>query len=199
MRAAAVPPSSIRKADAETNDFEPGDIWYFPRGHGHSIQCLGHKPCHFVLVFDNGYFSEFGTFSVTDWIGHTPHHLLAKNLGLPAEALDKFPKQEVYFVRGPVPPEQMQPEHRQGAESAAQYAQVSYVGRESALDTQRRKGMARGPGSFPISKTVTGVILDLNPGGIRANCTGTPTPNEWQYVISGPGPRHDVRLARPLS
>ena len=33
----------------ETNDFEPGDIWYFPRGHGHSIQCLGDKPCHFIL------------------------------------------------------------------------------------------------------------------------------------------------------
>src|SRR5262249_37368043 len=28
---------------AETNDFDPGDIWYFPRGHGHSIQCLGEK------------------------------------------------------------------------------------------------------------------------------------------------------------
>ena len=23
------------------DDFEPGDVWYFPRGHGHSIQCLG--------------------------------------------------------------------------------------------------------------------------------------------------------------
>lgn len=52
-----------------TNDFEPGDIWYFPRGHGHVIQTLGDKPCHFVLVFDNGYFSEFGTFSITDWMG----------------------------------------------------------------------------------------------------------------------------------
>src|SRR5260221_14503297 len=26
---------------AETNDFDPGDVWYFPRGHAHSIQCLG--------------------------------------------------------------------------------------------------------------------------------------------------------------
>ena len=29
---------------AETNDFEPGDIWYFPRGHGHMLECLGNKP-----------------------------------------------------------------------------------------------------------------------------------------------------------
>jgi oxalate decarboxylase len=67
----------------ETNDFEPGDVWYFPRGHGHMLECLGDEPCHFVLIFDNGYFSEFGTFSISDWIGHTPKALLAKNFGVP--------------------------------------------------------------------------------------------------------------------
>jgi len=64
--------------EAETNDFEPGDLWYFPRGHAHMLECLGNEPTHFILVFDNGYFSEFGTFSITDWIGHTPKPLLAK-------------------------------------------------------------------------------------------------------------------------
>jgi oxalate decarboxylase len=56
----------------------PGDVWYFPRGHGHSIQRPGPGTCTFVLVFDNGYFSEFGTFSITDWLGHTPPDVLAK-------------------------------------------------------------------------------------------------------------------------
>src|SRR5262245_7196041 len=68
---------------AETNDFMPGDVWYFPRGHGHMLECLGDKPCQFILIFDNGYFSEFGTFSITDWIGHVPKALLAKNFRLP--------------------------------------------------------------------------------------------------------------------
>src|SRR6202035_1269313 len=90
---------------AETNDFEPGDVWYFPRGHGHMLECLGNEPCHFVLIFDNGYFSEFGTFSITDWLGHTPKPLLAKNFGLPESAFQGFPKTEVYFARGAVPPE----------------------------------------------------------------------------------------------
>ncbi len=58
--------------NSETNDFEPGDIWYFARGHGHMLECLGDEPCHFILIFDNGYFSEFGTFSISDWIGHVP-------------------------------------------------------------------------------------------------------------------------------
>src|SRR5271163_3606056 len=90
--------------DAETNDFEPGDVWYFPRGHAHMLECLGNKPTHFILIFDNGYFSEFGTFSITDWIGHTPKELLAKNFGLPASSFDGFPTEEVYFARGNQPP-----------------------------------------------------------------------------------------------
>src|SRR3954447_9450695 len=88
----------------ETNDFEPGDVWYFPRGHGHMLECLGDEPCHFVLIFDNGYFSEFGTFSISDWVGHSPKALLAKNFGLPTSTFDGFPRKEVYFARGERPP-----------------------------------------------------------------------------------------------
>src|SRR6266446_1809362 len=76
----------------ETNDFEPGDVWYFPRGHAHVLECLADQPCPFILMFDNGYFSEFGTFSITDWIGHTPKALLAKNFGVPESTFDGFPK-----------------------------------------------------------------------------------------------------------
>src|SRR3954463_15577800 len=39
---------------AATDEFEPADVWYFPRGHGHMLQSLGDKPCHFILIFDNG-------------------------------------------------------------------------------------------------------------------------------------------------
>ncbi len=68
------------------------------------IETLGDQPCHFILVFDNGYFSEFGTFSITDWIGHAPKDLLAKNFGVPVSTFDSFPKAEVYFARGKIPP-----------------------------------------------------------------------------------------------
>ena len=100
-------------AQTETNDFDPGDIWYFPRGHAHMLECLGNEPTHFILIFDNGYFSEFGTFSITDWIGHAPKSLLAKNFGLPESAFDGFPKKEVYFARGAIPPDPI-PENLQG-------------------------------------------------------------------------------------
>src|SRR5215472_16229646 len=82
-------------------DFHAGDVWYFPRGFGHSIQGIGSEDCLFVLVFDNGYFSEFGTFSISDWVGHIPSEVLAKYFGVPASTFANFPKREVYISKGP--------------------------------------------------------------------------------------------------
>ena len=168
---------------AETNDFEPGDVWYFPRGHGHMLQCLGNKPAHFILIFDNGYFSEFGTFSITDWLGHTPKALLAKNFGVPESTFDKFPKEEVYFARGPIPPEnqtpplhglRLPPDTHKYRLLAQDPHGVFKGGREWRVDSNQ----------FPISKTVTGVILDLDPGALR-ELHWHPTADEWQYIVAG--------------
>ena len=92
----------------EVNDFDPGDVWYFPRGHGHTLQGLGPEEAHFILVFDNGAFSEYGTFSITDWFARTPPHVLSRALGLPESAFEKFPREELYIVQGRVPPETME-------------------------------------------------------------------------------------------
>ena len=127
---------------AETNDFEPGDIWYFPRGHGHVLCCLGDKPCHFILIFDNGYFSEFGTFSITDWIGHAPAPLLAKNFGVPESTFDSFPKEEVYFASGPQPSAAQQPNFARPRRAAAN-AQIPHAGRAAPFHSQGRPRMAR--------------------------------------------------------
>ena len=87
---------------SEINNFEPGDLWYFAKGHGHSIQTIGDKPCHFILSFDNGAFSEHGPFSITDWIDVTPKEMLSLNFGLPKDLFDAFPKGETYIQAGPV-------------------------------------------------------------------------------------------------
>jgi len=168
---------------SETNDFEPGDVWYFPRGHGHMLECLGDKPCHFVLIFDNGYFSEFGTFSITDWLGGTPKPLVAKNLGIPVSALDGIPKTEVYFAQGSVPPEK-QSAPLQG------WRQVPATHKFKLLEQQPHRIYAGGrewrvdSTNFPISKTVTGVILELDPGALR-ELHWHPNADEWQYVLEG--------------
>jgi len=40
------------------DDVGVGDLWYFPKGIPHSIQGLGPDGCEFLLVFDDGSFSE---------------------------------------------------------------------------------------------------------------------------------------------
>jgi oxalate decarboxylase len=168
---------------AETNDFDAGDVWYFPRGHGHMLQCLGDRPCHFILIFDNGYFSEFGTFSISDWIAHAPPALLAKNFGLPESQFAEFPRGEVYFARGPVPPAEPAPplQGRRTPPLTHRFALLAEPphrsfagGREWRVDSTR----------FPISATMTGVVLDLDPGALR-ELHWHPTADEWQYVIAG--------------
>ena len=86
--------------EAAQDDFGPGDLWFFPKGHGHALQGVGPGETHFVLGFDDGYFSEFGTFSITDWIGHTPSNVLSQNLGIPESTFTNFPKTEVYIMQG---------------------------------------------------------------------------------------------------
>ena len=180
VRATVIDP----EGGSETSDFEPGDVWYFPRGHGHSLQCLGDKPAHFILIFDNGYFSEFGTFSITDWIGHVPKALLSKNFGLPESAFDGFPTEEVYFARGPIPPETPRSNLHEGLSSPPNSHKFRLLAQEPHSTykggSERRVGVDR----FPISETITGVILDLEPGGFR-ELHWHPTSDEWQYVIEG--------------
>ena len=171
------------KGHSQIVDFGPGDVWYFPRGFGHSIQGIGTQDCLFVLVFDNGYFSEFGTFSITDWIGHTPPEVLAKNFGVPAQTFANFPKSEVYIAKGPVAPPLPSDPAAGSLNSGAlthRYQLLaqrpeSYPGGTNRLVSQRE---------FPISVTVTGALMRIKPGGMR-ELHWHPNADEWQYYISG--------------
>ena len=166
----------------ETADFGPGDVWYFPRGYPHSIQALA-DGCHFILAFDNGKFSEFGTFSVTDWVGHTPAEVLAKNFGVPASTFAKFPKEEVYIVPGKVPPPL-------GLDPASGSQRTGPLTHKVSLDAQMPMKFKGGElkmvtiDQFPISTTMMGATMVVHPGAIRG-LHWHPHASEWQYVIAG--------------
>jgi oxalate decarboxylase len=168
---------------SEIKDFGPGDVWYFPRGHGHSIQGLGNEECHFILVFDSGYFSEFATFSMSDWLAQTPPEVLAKEFGMPVSAFDKFPKSEVYIAQGPVPtslPVDPPPASLNPPPLTHRYhlgAKIPEVVPGGTFNVVSQK-------DFPISTTMTGAILKLKPLSIR-EMHWHPNADEWQYYIKG--------------
>jgi len=168
---------------SETADFGVGDTWYFPRGHGHALLGLGPGTCHFLLVFDNGHFSEFGTFSITDWIATTPPEILSRNLKLPAAAFARFPKKELYIGPGKVPPQSIEPYRNKDVEPG----QMSHKYR---LDAQPPKVFPGGTEhvvtarEFPIQTTLTAVKMTLQPGGLR-EMHWHPHADEWQYYVKG--------------
>lgn len=167
-----------------TDSFGPGDVWYFPKGYGHMIQGLGPGECHFILIFDNGDFSEDHTFSITDFVSHVPKKVAAQNLGITEDEVDLLPKKEVYFSQGMIP------------DAASSFASPRKV--PELITTHRYPLHAQQPRlipgggtqrvvsavEFPISTTITGSLIELQPGALR-ELHWHPNADEWQYFISG--------------
>lgn len=172
------------QGNQETNDFGPGDVWYFPRGHGHCLQGMGPGTAHFILIFDNGHFSQLGTFSLNDWLGHAPKALVAKSLGVPEADLAKLPKGELYFAQGPVPPAEQQPPHHGQLRTPPDSHKFELLKTEPHSVHKGGREWRLGQDRFPISTTITGVVLDLEPGGLR-ELHWHPNSDEWQYVLRG--------------
>jgi oxalate decarboxylase len=172
----------------EIADFGPGDIWYFPRGHAHSIQGLGMGPdeAKFLLVFDNGYFSEFATFSLTDWLAQTPKEIVAKNLNVSASDLKDLPTKEVYIAEGqPPPPLPVAPISGPGTVLVSplthKYSLAAQKPYKRDADSEVRLASAK---EFPISTTMTGALINLERGALR-ELHWHPNADEWQYILSG--------------
>src|SRR5947208_8256862 len=85
-------------------DVSKNDLWFFPSGIPHSIQGLNPDGCEFMLVFDDGDFSESETVLLSDSMAHLPPELLSKNLGVAEQALKNLPKQELFIFQADVPP-----------------------------------------------------------------------------------------------
>lgn len=167
-----------------TDTFGPGDVWYFPRGWGHSIQGIGPGECHFILIFDNGDFSEDHTFSVTDWLSRTPPEVVAQNLGLAPAEVALLPKGEAYFVRGPAP------DDRSPDATARARPELTTTHRYPLGAQQPRRVPGGGTqrtvtaAEFPISTTMSGSLLEIEPGAMR-ELHWHPDADEWQYYLEG--------------
>ena len=169
---------------SEINNYVPGDLWYFPKGHGHSIQTIGDKPCHFILSFDNGAFSEHGTFSITDWVDVTPKDMLAQTFGVPKDVFDAFPKGETYIQAGPIVPISDALDAPWPKESTHKFSLLH--DNRSARDFEDGTFRLATVDEWPISTTMSGGLMTIKPGGIR-KLHWNPNANEWHYYLRGKG------------
>jgi oxalate decarboxylase len=170
------------------DDVGKGDLWYFPAGFPHSIQGLGPDGCEFLLVFNEGLFSEDNTFLLSEWLAHTPGEVLSKNLRLDKTALAKLPKDSLYIFPADLPKSLAQDRAAVGGPSVQSPVQYTFKMESMAPTFRTPGGEARVVDSrnFPAAKNIAAALLTIKPGGMR-ELHWHPNASEWQYYIAGRG------------
>jgi oxalate decarboxylase len=169
-------------------DVGKGDLWYFPAGFPHSIQGLGPDGSEFMLIFNQGNFSEDATSLISQWVQHTPPSVVAKNFGLPESALKNLPTQNLYIFPADAPPSLEQDKAAVGGSAVASPYQYTFRMSTMAPTSKTSGGEIRVVDShkFTAAKNISGAVATIKPGGLR-EMHWHPNASEWQYYISGKG------------
>jgi oxalate decarboxylase len=164
-------------------DVKEGDLWFFPGGVPHSIQGLGPDGCEFVLVFNDGSFSEDSTFLITDWFNHTPKSVLAKNFGVPASTFDKTDRKDLWIFNAPAPGS-LADDLEQSKQPFVPNPYAFSLGDQTPV-FKSAGGSVRiaDVNNFPAT-TMSAALVEVAPGGMR-ELHWHPLSDEWQYYISG--------------
>lgn len=165
-------------------DIGVGDLWYFPPGIPHSIQGL-EEGCEFLLVFDDGTFSDINTFSITDWFAHTPKDVLAANFGVPESAFAHIPSGQRYIFQDKVPG----PLESQKVSDPYGGLPLSFTHRLLAQEPIVTPGgtvRIVDSTNFPISTKIAAALVEIKPGAMR-ELHWHPNNDEWQYYLTGTG------------
>lgn len=173
------------------DDVAEGDLWIFPAGYPHSIQGIGEDGCEFLLVFNQGSFSEESTFLLSDWLMHTPPDVLQKNFGLDAATVAKIPKSDPLYIFPSTAPTQTLEQDRAEAEKRSMGKSTEvFTFRPSLMEPTfaSSKGNVKvvEESNFPASKKITASIITIKPGALR-ELHWHPNASEWQFWIKGKG------------
>jgi len=174
------------------DDVEAGDLWYFPAGFPHSIQGLkGDGPtgdgCEFLLVFDEGGFSEDDTFLLSEFLAHTSPEILQKNTGWSRQVFDQLPSTELYIFEAPLPGP-LEDDRRflgKNLETEIKYTfkmgSMPPTGKTAGGETR-----VVDSANFPVALNIAAAMVTIKPGGLR-EMHWHPNVSEWQYWIKGKG------------
>jgi oxalate decarboxylase len=169
-------------------DVKENELWYFPPGIPHSIQGLGPDGCEFLLVFDDGNFSEFETVLLSDWMAHTPPEIVAKNFGVEPKALANMPKKELFIFQAGVPGPLEEDRRLAAGKLGPSPTDFAFRTMQMPPTKQNKSGEVRiiDSTSFKVATTIAAAIVTVRPGGVR-ELHWHPNADEWQYYFGGKG------------
>ena len=167
-------------------DVKEGDLWYFPTGIPHSIQGLGPDGGEFLLVFDDGNFSEYETVLLSDWMAHTPKDVVAKNFGVGQTALAKMPEKELFIFQSETPGSLEDDKRIAAGALGASPIDFAFRTTQSAPSKRVKNGEARviDSSSFKIAQGIAAAVVTVKPGGMR-ELHWHPNADEWQFYFGG--------------
>ncbi len=168
------------------DDVAKGDLWFFPAGFPHSIQGLGPDGCEFLLVFNQGMFSEDNTFLLSEWVAHTPAEVLSKNSNLDSSEIAQLPKDELYIFPANLPRSLAEDRAAVGGRNVQAPQQYTFKMEAMAPTRKTHGGEVRVVDShnFPVSTSIAAGLVTIKPGGMR-ELHWHPNASEWQFYIAG--------------
>jgi oxalate decarboxylase len=169
-------------------DVKDGDLWYFPPGIPHSIQGLRPDGAEFLLVFDDGNFSEYETVLLSDWMAHTPREVVAKTFGVNQQALAKMPTKELFIFQAEVPGPLAEDQRIAAGALGPSPIDFAFRTMQHPPVKHNKSGEVRiiDSSSFKVSAQIAAAIVTLRPGGLR-ELHWHPNADEWQFFIAGKG------------
>jgi oxalate decarboxylase len=171
------------------DDVSKGDLWFFPAWFPHSIQGLGPDDgCEFLLVFDEGMFSEDNTFLISEWVAHTPPEILTKNSNLDRSAIARLPTDELYIFPANLPGSLAQDRAAVGGRSVESPIRYTFK-METMPPTKKTSGgevRIVDSHNFPASKSISAALVTIKPRGMR-ELHWHPNASEWQFYLAGKG------------
>ncbi len=171
-------------------DVVKNDLWFFPPGVPHSIQGLEGDGVEFLLVFDNGNFSEGNTTLITDWLRHVPQEVLAKNWGVAEKDLDDLytvPTEGLFIFQKGVPGSLEDDQKAIAGAKGVTSVAFDFPMHSMAPTFKTKSGEVRivDGGNFPVTTTSMAHVR-VKPGGMR-ELHWHPNANEWTYFLEGKG------------
>lgn len=167
------------------DDVCAGDVWFFPAGVPHSIQALD-EGTEFLLVFDNGSFSEDATFLASELFIRQPKEVLSKNFKAPVSDFDNLPSDELYIFNGTPAPANISAQN-----VTSPYGQLPINESYTYHFSQQAPLVVPGgtvkiidPTTFPIASDFSAALVTIQPGAMR-ELHWHLTSDEWNYFLAG--------------
>lgn len=167
------------------DDLNTGDVWFFPSGVPHSVQAFD-EGTEFLLVFDDGTFSEDNTFLASELFARTPKEVLAKDLSTDVSELKNIPTGQLWIFPGIRAPDEISQQNVTGPAGFLPLNQsyTYHFSNQKPYEVEGGSVKIIDPTTFPIADMFSAALVTIKPGALREIHWHT-TSDEWSFFISG--------------